>query len=88
MVAQLRTKPGGETIPVTMGSFADVDVEGQFELIFAVFTTFFALPSQAEQVRCFANVARPGWGFRHRSLCAGCGALQCGATVGAADFDG
>ena len=58
MVAQLRAKPGGETIPVTMGSFADVDVEGQFELIFAVFTTFFALPTQAEQVRCFANVAR------------------------------
>ncbi len=58
MVAQLRAKPGGETIPVTMGSFADVDVAGEFELIFAVFTTFFALPTQIEQVRCFANVAR------------------------------
>lgn len=58
MVARLRDKPGGATIPVTMGNFADVAVEGQFDLIFIVFNTFFALPSQAEQVRCFANVAR------------------------------
>jgi SAM-dependent methyltransferase len=58
MVARLREKPGGATIPVAMGNFADVDVEGQFDLVFIVFNTFFALPSQAEQVRCFANVAR------------------------------
>ena len=57
MVAKLRAKPGGEAIPVTMGSFADVAVEGEFSLIFVAFNTFFALQTQDEQVRCFENVA-------------------------------
>ncbi|HHC23799.1 MAG TPA: class I SAM-dependent methyltransferase, partial [Desulfobacterales bacterium] len=46
MVAKLRAKPGGDAIPVTMGNFADVDVEGEFSLIFIAFNTFFGLPSQ------------------------------------------
>src|SRR5262245_32209241 len=57
MVAKLRAKPGGEAIPVTMGSFADVAVEGEFSLIFVAYNSFFALQSQEEQVRCFQNVA-------------------------------
>jgi SAM-dependent methyltransferase len=58
MVEQLRTKPGGDTIHVTMGDFADVDVEGEFSLIYVAFNTFFSLFTQEEQVRCFANVAQ------------------------------
>jgi SAM-dependent methyltransferase len=58
MVAQLRAKPGGEQIPVTLGNFADVAVEGRFTLIFVVFNTFFGLLSQDEQVRCFQRVAQ------------------------------
>ncbi len=57
MVAKLRAKPGGERIPVTIGDFADVDVEGEFSLIFIVFNTIFALTSQEDQLRCFRNVA-------------------------------
>jgi SAM-dependent methyltransferase len=57
MVNALRAKEGGERIPVTMGDFADVGVEGRFSLIFVVFNTLFALTSQEEQVRCFRNVA-------------------------------
>lgn len=57
MVAKLREKPGGDAIPVTIGDFADVPVDGEFPLIYVVFNTFFALPSQDEQVRCFENVA-------------------------------
>lgn len=59
MVAKLRAKPGGGAIPVTFGSFADVEVAGggDFRLIFVVFNTFFALQTQAEQVRCFRNAA-------------------------------
>ena len=57
MVARLRAKPGGDAIPVTMGSFADVAVEGEFSLIFVAYNSFFALQSQDEQVRCFQNVA-------------------------------
>jgi SAM-dependent methyltransferase len=58
MVAQLRDKPGGDRIPVTIGDFADVDVAGRFDLVFVAFNTFFALTTQDEQVRCFDNVAR------------------------------
>jgi SAM-dependent methyltransferase len=57
MVARLREKPGGADIAVTMGNFADVAVEGQFDLIYVVFNTFFALLTQEEQIRCFGNVA-------------------------------
>lgn len=57
MLEQLRQKPGGDAIPVTLGDFGEIAVDGQFSLIFVVFNTFFALPTQAAQVRCFANVA-------------------------------
>ena len=57
MVARLRDKPGGERVSVSMGDFADVDVAGEFALVYVVFNTFFALLTQDEQVRCFRNVA-------------------------------
>ncbi len=58
MLDQLQAKPGGYRIPVTLGDFADVPVEGEYPLIYIVFNTFFALLSQEEQVRCFQNVAK------------------------------
>jgi SAM-dependent methyltransferase len=58
MVAKLRAKPGGERIPVTIGDFATLPVEGQFSLVFVVFNTFFGLPTQEAQVGCFEAVAR------------------------------
>ncbi|MFL6274821.1 MAG: class I SAM-dependent DNA methyltransferase [Blastocatellia bacterium] len=57
MVARLRARPGGDAIAVTMGDFADVNVEGEFPLVFIVFNTLFALLTQEEQARCFRNVA-------------------------------
>ena len=66
MVAKLRARPGGDSIAVTMGNFADVKVKGEFPLVFIVFNTFFALLTQAEQVGCFRNVAEhltPGGAF-------------------------
>jgi len=57
MVAKLREKPGGDEIPVTMGDFSDVPVEGRYKLVYLVFNTLFALLSQEDQIRCFANVA-------------------------------
>ena len=57
MVSRLRAKPGGDAIPVTIGNFADVPVEGRYALIYLVFNTLFALLTQDEQVRCFRNVA-------------------------------
>ena len=57
MVQQLRAKPGGDRIPVSLGDFADVDVDGPFTLIYVPFATFYALLTQEDQVRCMRNVA-------------------------------
>ncbi len=58
MAAKLQAKPGGYRIPVTIGNFADVPVQGEYPLIFVVFNTLFALLTQEEQVHCFRNVAK------------------------------
>jgi SAM-dependent methyltransferase len=59
MVAKLRAKPGGDQVPVTIGDFADVPVDGdgRFSLIFVAYSTFFALPDAGTQRRCFERVA-------------------------------
>ncbi len=57
MLDRLRAKAGDADIPLHAGDFADVDVEGDFRLIYVVFNTFFALLTQEDQVRCFSNVA-------------------------------
>ena len=57
MVDQLRGKPGGDQLSVTIGDFADVAVAGDYRLIYVVFNTFFNLLTQDDQVRCFENVA-------------------------------
>ena len=66
MVEKLLEKPGGDRIQVTLGNFAEVNVSGEYSLVYVAFNTFFVLSSQEEQVRCFANVAkllRPGGVF-------------------------
>ena len=56
-VAQMRTKPDGDKISVTIGDFADVPAQGTYRLIYVVWNTLFNLPTQEAQVRCFENVA-------------------------------
>ena len=66
IVEQMRKKPGGDGIAVTIGDMADVPVDGSFSLVFVVFNTFFMLTTQEAQVRCFRNVAahlQPGGRF-------------------------
>jgi len=58
MVANLRRKPGGRDIPVTMGDFANVAVAGEFSVIYVASGTFFELTSQQAQLRCLNNAAR------------------------------
>lgn len=58
MVTRLRAKAGGSEIPVVLGDFADVPVEGSYRLVYVIFNTFFALLTQEDQVRCFQHVAR------------------------------
>lgn len=66
MVSLMRAKRGGEAVPVTMGDFSDVDVEGTFPLVYLAFNTIFVLLTQELQVNCFRNVAEhlePGGRF-------------------------
>jgi SAM-dependent methyltransferase len=56
-VALMRAKPGGDKIAVTMADFTDVPVQGKYQLIYVVWNTFFNLPTQEAQVRCFESVA-------------------------------
>jgi SAM-dependent methyltransferase len=57
MVDRLRRHPGGSDIPVVLSDFGELAVEGRFRLIYVVFNTFFALLTQAAQVRCFRRIA-------------------------------
>ena len=58
MVGRLRAKPGGESIPATIGDMAEVGVSGPFRLVYLVSNTLFGLLSQARQAECFQNVAQ------------------------------
>jgi SAM-dependent methyltransferase len=57
MVAQLRAKPGGEEIPVTIGDFSASRVGETFSLVYLVFNTINNLTTQDAQVACFESVA-------------------------------
>ena len=66
MVAQLRAKPGGREIPVTIGDFATTKVDGTFALAYLVFNTINNVTTQEAQLACFENVAAhlaPGGSF-------------------------
>jgi SAM-dependent methyltransferase len=52
MVAQLRAKPGGAALTVTIGDFADVRAPGAYSLIYVVWNTLFNLLTQDDQVFC------------------------------------
>lgn len=66
MVAQMREKPGGDAIEVTIGDMATTRVPGTFSLVVLVFNTIMNLTTQGEQVACFRNAAahlEPGGRF-------------------------
>jgi SAM-dependent methyltransferase len=57
MAEQLRTKPGANTIPVTIGDMTTTHVPGEFTLVYLVFNTIMNVTTQDEQVAVFANAA-------------------------------
>jgi SAM-dependent methyltransferase len=66
MVEQLRAKPGGDAIPVTIGDLATTRVDGSFRLVYLVYNTINNLTTQDAQVACFENAAahlEPGGSF-------------------------
>ncbi|HEY2509037.1 MAG TPA: class I SAM-dependent methyltransferase [Streptosporangiaceae bacterium] len=57
MVARLRGKPGGESLPVTIGDMTTTRVDGTFAVAYLVFNTINNLTTQELQAACFRNVA-------------------------------
>ena len=84
MVAQLRAKPGGDGIEVTIGDFARTSVGGEFSLAYLVFNTIFNLVTQDDQVACFENAAahlRSGGRFVIETGVPGLQRLPLGQTI-------
>jgi SAM-dependent methyltransferase len=59
MVARLRSKPGGDTIPVTIGDFSKQlpDIDGGYAVVVATFNTFLNLTELGSQDRCLELVS-------------------------------
>lgn len=57
MVAQLRKKPGSESIDVAIGDFSTTTVDGRFTVAYVVANTIMNITTQDAQVACFQNVA-------------------------------
>jgi SAM-dependent methyltransferase len=66
MVEQMRTKPGAEAVPVTIGDMTSARAPGRFGLVYLVANTIMNVTTQEEQVAVFANAAahlEPGGHF-------------------------
>ncbi len=59
MVDQMRSKPGGDAIEVTIGDMATAEAPGAgtYRLVYLVFNTIGNLTTQSSQVACFRNAA-------------------------------
>ena len=66
MVGQMRRKPGGDRLPVTIGDMATTRVGSGYRVAYLVYNTITNLLTQDEQVECFRTVAAqlaPGGSF-------------------------
>jgi hypothetical protein len=57
MLARLAGKPGGDKVRAVLGDMGDVGVDGEFDLIFVVASTFFGLLTQDAQIACLTRAA-------------------------------
>ena len=76
MVAQLRSKPGGDRIPTAIGDYATTRVDGTFSLAYLVFNSINNQTTQEGQLATFTNAAahlEPG----------GCFVVEVGVPGGA-----
>jgi SAM-dependent methyltransferase len=58
MVDQLREKPGGADLDVSVGDMTTVEMPRRYSLVFLVFNSIHNVLTQDGQVRCFENAAR------------------------------
>lgn len=57
MIDQLRRKPGGTSVPITVGDMTSARAAGPFSLVYLVFNTIMNVTTQDEQVDVFGNAA-------------------------------
>jgi SAM-dependent methyltransferase len=57
MAKQLRAKPGGQDVPVTIGDMTTVRVTGTFTLVYVVASTIMNVTTQDEQAAVMVNAA-------------------------------
>ncbi len=57
MVDQLRRKPGGEKLPVTIGDMTSSRAGDEFTLVYLVWNTIMNVTTQREQTAVFRNAA-------------------------------
>jgi hypothetical protein len=57
MLDRMRAKPGGADIPVTLGDFTEVAVDGEYAVVYIVFSTLYGLLTQEAQVACVRHAA-------------------------------
>lgn len=58
MIEQLRAKPGGDQINITIGDMSVAATGHRYGLVYLVFNTIFNLLTADDQIRCFENAAR------------------------------
>jgi SAM-dependent methyltransferase len=66
MLERLKEKPGGDKVTTVCGDFATATADGKFALVVLLVNTIYAMPTQDDQINCFANAARhlaPGGRF-------------------------
>lgn len=57
MLARLAAKPGGDKVHAVLADMAEVPVDGEFDLIYVVASTFFGLLTQEAQLGCLTRAA-------------------------------
>ena len=57
MAEQLRTKPGSDAVPVTVGDMTRTRVPGEFSLVYLVRNTIMNVTTQDDQIAVFENAA-------------------------------
>lgn len=57
MTRRLASKPGGDSIGITIGDMTTTRVPGEYALVYLVFNTINNLTTQDAQVACFRNAA-------------------------------
>ena len=58
MVEQLRSKPGGNALNVTIGDMSTTILPAKYRVVYLVYNTIFNLLTVDDQIRCFENAAR------------------------------